>query len=89
MRWLHWHVFIADYKYPTMICLIILIILSPIIGLRLLTGMIHNHEVGVDKDEIITGDNDYDLAFHFRRHEDAIKFARIIDVFAKTTITET
>ena len=51
--------------------------------------MLHNYEVGANIDEIITGDDDYDLAFHFRKHEDAIKFARIISTFAKTTITET
>ena len=89
MKWLHWHVNITDYKYSRMISLIILIVLLPIIGLRMLTAMIHNGEIGVDDDDIMTGDNDYELAFHFRKHSDAIKFAQIISIFAETIITET
>lgn len=90
MRWLHWHVNIKDYRYPYFISVILLIVSIPVLIPIWTIAMIHNQELGVDRKEMMSGNNDYELSFHFNRQKDAIRFMRLINTIgADSYLSET
>ena len=90
MEWTHWHVNVRDYKYPYAISIILLILSMPAFIPVYGIAIFHNQELGISEEEIMTGDNDYELSFHFNRHKDALRFMRLINaVGAVTYLSET